>query len=199
MRRAIGVLIGAGLASAGCAISSSTCSINQTSVSSSRYFKVFTTVARENIAQRFSPTSDVTVSNARIYISKVGTFTLSTETLSLLIYPTNAGNTAPDMTTALATAADGYQARYLATGANLITFTFSSSASLTSGTSYWLVLNAGNLTASDTHYVRWHGSSADADTNHISKYQDSMGNWLLGTTSGGTDPFDLAYQLGCSS
>jgi hypothetical protein len=199
-KRVTGLAVGLGLAAlSGCSISSSTCTLNQTNVSSTRYFKIYTNSAREMLAQRFSPTSDVAIANAKVYLSKVGTFSLTTETVSLLIYPTNAGNTAPDTaSTALASSSTGYEVRNLSSGASLVTFTFSSSVTLTSGTNYWLVLDAGNLARSDTNYIRWHGSASDADTSHISKYLDSSGNWQLGSMSGSTDPYDLSYQMGCN-
>lgn len=143
-----------------------------------------------SIAQSFTATSDLTISSVSVLIAKQGTLADLTTT-TVAIHADNSGEPA-----AAATASGSKTASSLSTTSGFVSYTLSSNVSLSSGTTYWIVMSAGYV-PSDTNNVKWsaYDESTGGYTGGQAKYKDGSNNWV----SLNVGEFrDLAFVIPCS-
>jgi hypothetical protein len=112
-------------------------------------FTTSATTARDKLAQSFQVTGTQTVDQVKLWLKKVGT---PTGTLTLRIETNSAGN--PSGTLADANATITVAESGLTTSYGWITFDFATNFSLSSSTTYWLVLST-DRSASAANYIEW--------------------------------------------
>jgi len=155
-------------------------SVEWTANSTDQFFATSTT--NRDIAQSFTANSSDNLNKISLYLAKVGN---PTSNLSVRIATDN-GN--KPSTSSLATAVIPYAS--VGSSASWIDVTFSSAASVTNGTKYWIVLDYGSN--STANHWNWRKDDSDNYANNTGKYTS---NCCSGSPVWADVGGDLAFKV----
>lgn len=144
-------------------------------------FQSFETLSKTKLAQSFQIGSASNVEQARLWLKKVGS---PTGTMTLRIETDNAGSPSGTLVHANATAT--YSEADLTTSYDFVKFNFTGSSSLSSGTTYWLVLSTDRAVDA-SNYVQWGADSGEGYASGLMKFEASS-TWS-------TESADAIFQL----
>ena len=155
-------------------------SVEWTSHNADQFFA--TDSSNRDIAQSFTATAGGALNQVSVYLGKVGN-----PTSNITVHITNNNGGKPSSSD-VANATLPYTS--VGVSPSWIDVTFSSPATLTNGSKYWIVLDYGSNSA--TNYWNWRKDSSDAYANNTGRYTS---NWSTGGASWTDVGGDLAFKV----
>ena len=148
--------------------------------------------AQSDIAQSFKPTKDQAVSKISLKVKKVGSLDNAYELTVFLVDSDTDGF--PDDTDVLAQSTIVVQS--VPTQSAFVTFGLGQEVTLSSGSTYWIVLRA-NYPTSSTDRVEWVGHNSSTGTFSTGKAAIKNSTTDVWNDSSVGALFDLNFRVGC--